>query len=253
VNWKLDMESNRLEGLDGIRPVRKTRAYEEIVRQVRTLTERELLKPGDRLPSERELAEQFQVSRVTVRQALSVLQAMGLIDSRVGDGTFAGASANPVVTVLAPMLSPPKSTLLEQLELRRLIEPEVARLAAERATDAQIDEMRRSITLQVQKLVEGVSFVEEDSALHLTIARSSQNSLLVRMIESIHELLRGSREESLRARTTMERSLAGHRRIIDAIARHDPAAARRAMLRHVLDVESMIIALHRRQQKDSTG
>lgn len=245
------MESNRLDGLDGIRPVKKTRAYEEIVRQVRSLTERELLKPGDRLPSERELAEQFRVSRVTVRQALSVLQAMGLVESRVGDGTFAGAPANPVVTVLAPMLNPPKSTLLEQLELRRLIEPEVARLAAERASDPQISEMRRSIQLQILKLDKGVSFVEEDSALHLTIARSSQNGLLVRMIESIHELLRGSREESLRARPSMERSLAGHRRIIDAIAKHDPAAARKAMLRHVLDVESMIIELPRSHPRDS--
>lgn len=245
------MEPNRLGALDGIRPVRKTRAYEEIVRQVQSLTERELLKPGDRLPSERDLAEQFRVSRVTVRQALSVLQVMGLIESRVGDGTFAGTPSNPVVTVLAPMLNPPKSTLLEQLELRRLIEPEVARLAAERASDAQIGEMRRSIQVQVMKLDEGISFVEEDSALHLTIARSTQNSLLVRMIESIHELLRGSREESLRARPSMERSLAGHRRIIDAIAKHDPAAARKAMLRHVLDVESLIIALPRSQQRDS--
>src|SRR5713226_912832 len=128
-----------------LRPIRKTRAYEEIVRQVQSLTEGEALKPGDRLPSERELAEQFQVSRVTVRQALSVLQAMGLVESRVGDGTFAGGSHNSVVTVLAPMLHPPKSTLLEQLELRRLIEPEIARLAAERATDAQVGEMRRSL------------------------------------------------------------------------------------------------------------
>lgn len=235
------MSDNHPDALDGIKPVRKTRAYEEIVRQVRTLTEREILKPGDRLPSERELAERFKVSRVTIRQALSVLQAMGVIDSRVGDGTFAGTASGPVVTILAPMLSPPRSTLLEQLELRRLIEPEVARLAAERATNAQIEQMRKSIELQVHKLDEGLSFVEEDSALHLTIARSSQNGLLVKMIESIHELLRGSREASLRERPTMERSLAGHRKIVDAIAKHDAAAARKAMLNHVLAVEEMIV------------
>lgn len=235
-----------------LRPIRKTRAYEEIVRQVKALTESEVLKPGDRLPSERELAEQFQVSRVTVRQALSVLQAMGLLESRVGDGTFAGGSHNSVVTVLAPMLNPPKSTLLEQLELRRLIEPEVARLAAERATEAQIDEMRRSLLHQRRLLDQEQSIVDEDSAMHLIIARSSQNSLLVRMMESIHELLRGSREESLRAHATMERSLAGHRRIIEAIAKHDPTAARQAMLRHVLDVEAMIIQLHGRQGQERT-
>jgi GntR family transcriptional repressor for pyruvate dehydrogenase complex len=239
------MEQKQSSAAVKLRPIRKTRAYEEIVRQVQSLTEGEALKPGDRLPSERELAEQFQVSRVTVRQALSVLQAMGLVESRVGDGTFAGGSHNSVVTVLAPMLHPPKSTLLEQLELRRLIEPEIARLAAERATDAQLSEMRRSLERQQRQLDLGQSIVDEDSALHMIIARSSQNSLLVRMMESIHELLRDSREESLRARSTTERSLAGHRRIIEAIGKHDPVAGRRAMLRHVLDVEAMIIELHR--------
>ena len=246
------MEYKQNSAAANLRPIRKTRAYEEIVRQVKSLTESEVLKPGDRLPSERELAEQFQVSRVTVRQALSVLQAMGLVESRVGDGTFAGGAHNSVVTILAPMLNPPKSTLLEQLELRRLIEPEVARLAAERATDAQLDEMRRSLTRQQRLLDQGQSIIEEDSALHLIIARSSQNSLLVRMVESIHELIRGSREESLRAHATMERSIAGHRHIIDAIAKHDPAAARRAMLRHVLDVEAMIIELHRGHPPERT-
>lgn len=239
------MERQQSSAAVKLRPIRKTRAYEEIVRQVQSLTASKAFKPGDRLPSERELAERFQVSRVTVRQALSVLQAMGVIESRVGDGTFAGGTRNSVVTVLAPMLHAPKSTLLEQLELRRLIEPEVARLAAERATDAQVGEMRRSLARQQRLLDQGQSIIEEDSALHLIIARSSQNSLLVRMMESIHELLRDSREESLRARATMERSLAGHRRIVDAIARHDRPAARQAMLRHVLDVQSMIIELQR--------
>jgi len=228
-----------------IRPVRKVRAYEEIVRQVRTLIEQADLKPGDRLPSERELAEQFEVSRVTVRQALSVLQAMGFIESRVGDGTFARQSERATVTALAAVLSPPRSTLLEQLELRLLIEPEVARLAATRATDAQIRDFDAYIEVQRQKMDAGVPFVDEDSALHLAIARSSGNGLLVRMIESIHELLRASREESLRTRAGMERSLGGHLRIIEAIRKHDGRGARRAMRRHVLEVEASITGANR--------
>jgi GntR family transcriptional repressor for pyruvate dehydrogenase complex len=112
--------------------------------------------------------------------------------------------------------------------------------------------MRRSLARQQRQLDQGQSIIEEDSALHLIIARSSQNSLLVRMIESIHELIRGSREESLREHATMERSIAGHRRIIDAIAKHDPTAARQAMLRHVLDVEAMIIELHRGRPPERT-
>ena len=224
-----------------IRPIRKTRAYEEIVRQLQSLIAQGQLKPGDRLMTERELAGQFRVSRVTVRQALSVLQAMGLVESRVGNGTFARTNGAPTVTVLAPMLNPPRTSLLEQLELRRLIEPEVARLAAGRATPAHTREMARFIDLQKQMMKQGRPFVEEDSAFHLAIARSAGNHLLSQMMESIHELLRDSREQSLQTRPAMARSLAGHQRIIAAVRKHDPKAAQRAMLRHVLEVESTII------------
>ena len=232
-----------------IRPIRKTRAYEEIVRQLQSLIAQGQLKPGDRLMTERELAAQFGVSRVTVRQALSVLQAMGLVDSRVGDGTFARESRGPTVTVLASMLNPARNSLLEQLELRRLIEPEVARLAADRATPAHTREMARFIQLQKQMMKQGRPFVEEDSAFHLAIARSAGNHLLSQMMESIHELLRESREQSLRTRPAMARSLAGHRRIIDAVRKHDPKAAQQAMLRHVLEVESTIIQWDRNQSE----
>lgn len=224
-----------------LRPIRKTRAYEEIVRQLQSFISRGELKPGDRLMTERQLAEQFRVSRVTVRQALSVLQAMGLVESRIGNGTFAGDARAPTVTVLASMLNPPRSSLLEQLELRRLIEPEVARLAADRATAAHIKQMARFITAQQRMMKEGRPFVDEDSAFHLAIARSAGNDLVLRMMESIHELLRESREQSLRTQSGMARSLAGHRRIIDAIGRHDPKAAQKTMLRHLLEVESNII------------
>jgi GntR family transcriptional repressor for pyruvate dehydrogenase complex len=226
-----------------IRPIRKTRAYEEIVRQVQGLIERGSLRPGERLPTERDLADQFGVSRVTVRQALSVLQAMGLIDSRVGDGTFARRQG-ATVTALGGMIQP-RTTLLEQLELRRLIEPEVARLAAARATESQIGEFATHIDAQRVKMDAGIPFVEEDSALHLAIARSSGNSLLVRMIESIHQSLWASREHSLRTRAAMESSFGGHLKIIQAIGRHDERGAHRAMLNHVREVESIIVDSNR--------
>lgn len=201
------------------------------------------LQPGDRLMTERELAEQFGVSRVTVRQALSVLQAMGLIESRIGDGTYARKSEAAIVTVLAPVLNP-YGNLLEQLELRRLIEPEVARLAAERATPMQTQDMVHFIELQEQMLSVGRPFVDEDSAFHLAIARSAGNDLVFRMMASIHDLLRDTREESLRTHEGMVHSLAGHRQILEAIQGHDPTAAHRAMLRHIRKVEAGILHSH---------
>jgi GntR family transcriptional regulator, transcriptional repressor for pyruvate dehydrogenase complex len=162
--------------------------------------EREVLRTGDRLPSERELAKQFGVSRVTVRQALSVLQAMGLIESRIGNRTFARAGHKALsVTDLASALRVAQENLTEQLELRRLIEPQVACLAAERATDADLDDLLRYISLQEARLSQGVPFVEEDGAFHLAIAQATKNSLLVKMVEGIQELLQESHEHSMRA------------------------------------------------------
>lgn len=227
-----------------IQRIRRTRAYEEIVRQLQALIAEGHLKPGDRLMTERELAEQFGVSRVTVRQALSVLQAMGLTESRIGNGTYARKSEAAVVTVLAPVLNPPHSGLLEQLELRRLIEPEVARLAAERATPAQTQDMAHFIELQEQMLSAGRPFVDEDSAFHLAIARSAGNDLVFRMMASIHDLLRDTREKSLNTREGMIHSLAGHRQILEAILRQDPKAAHRATLRHIREVEAGILRNH---------
>lgn len=227
-----------------IKPVRRVRAHEEVVRQLESLMQSGELSAGDRLPTERDLAEQFQVSRATVRQALSVLQAMGLIESRVGNGTFARAGDTALtITDLASALRMAQGALTEQLELRRLIEPQVALLAAERAVDKDLVEMRRCISLQEARLLEGTPFIEEDSAFHLAIAHSTKNTLLVKMIEGIHELLRESRERSLSTTTSMQRSLEGHRRLYQAIESGDRQAAYDAMLTHVLDVEGLALQL----------
>lgn len=169
-----------------------------------------------------------------------MLQAMGLVESRVGDGTFARA-APPVlaVTDLATALRMAQGTLADQLELRRLLEPLVASLAAERATDGDIDELSHYLSLQEARLAERVPFVEEDSAFHLAVARATKNALLVKMVEGIHELLRDSREYSLRTPGGMHRSLAGHRRLSAAIGDHDSQAAYDAMTAHILDVERL--------------
>ncbi len=167
-----------------------------------------------------------------------MLQAMGLIDSRVGNGTFARGQLT--VTPLASVLYGHSGTLGEQLELRRVIEPQVARLAAERATDSDIDEIFNWLRLQEAKLSSGLSFVDEDSAMHLAIARASRNSLLVKMIEGIHELLLPSRVQSLRTQAGNKRSLEGHTRICEAIRSRDGEAAYKAMLAHVVDVEHLI-------------
>lgn len=221
-----------------IQPVPRMRAHEEVARQLRELMQQGVLRPDDRLPPERELARRFGVSRATIRQALSVLQAVGLIESRAGDGTFTREDpATLNVTNLASALRAAQASLIEQLELRRLIEPQVASLAAARATGSDIEEMRRHLSEQEAHTSDSL-FIEADSAFHLAIASATKNSLLVKMVQGIHELLKESRELSWRAHGG-DRPLEEHRRITDAIRRHDSPGAYVAMMDHVLDVERL--------------
>lgn len=224
----------------GIRPIARTRAHEEVARQLQELMHQGLLRSGDRLPPERELATRFQVSRATIRQALTVLHTTGLIESRIGDGTFARAGDRDVsVTDLAGVLRGVPASLADQLEFRRLIEPEVASLAAERATDDELVTLRDHITAQEAKVGAGLSFVEEDSAFHLGIARATKNALVVKMVEGIHELLQESRERSQQTLDGTNASLAGHRLLYSAIRKRDSQAAYDAMLEHILNVERL--------------
>lgn len=232
-------ERDRGAGADiPIEPVTRTRAHEEVAGQLRELLQRGAIRAGDRLPPERDLAQRFHVSRATIRQALSALHSSGLVESRVGEGTFV-LSAGSGVPQLATVLRTANASLAEQLGLRRLIEPQVAQLAGEHAQEYDLDELAQYVSLQQARLREGVPFVDEDSAFHLAIARATKNTLLVKMVEGVHELLRDSREHSLRAAGGMRRSLEGHQHILDAIRDHNGPAAYDAMLAHIRDVERL--------------
>lgn len=223
-----------------IRRVAPTRAHDQVVHQLRDLMERGALGPGDRLPPERELAVQFGVSRATVRQALSALQSAGLVESLVGKGTFARLdAASASVSGLVDALRLAQGTLGDQMEVRRLVEPEVARCAATRAQESDLDHLRQSLARQEACVRERRPFLDEDSAFHLAIAYATGNPLLAKMIEGIHELLRGTREQSLETAEGVRRSFEGHQRIAAALLSGDGQAAHEAMVDHLLDVERL--------------
>lgn len=234
------MDRTRTTLETGIQQVAHTPAHEEVARQLRGLMQQGALGPGDRLPPERELAKRFGVSRSTIRQALFVLQTIGLIESRVGYGTF--TRKDPVglnVTDLASALRAAQGSLIDQLELRRLIEPQVASLAAERATGSELNELDKYIAEQESHVSDSL-FIEADSAFHLTIARATDNMLLVKMVEGIHELLQESRQRSWRAGGGT-RPLGEHRKICEAIRKHESQAAQTAMTHHILNVERLTL------------
>src|SRR5256712_213293 len=121
-----------------VAPIKSTRIYEEIVRQVKQMIAEGRLKSGDRLPPERDLAEKFVVSRSSVREALRALESLGLVEIRAGEGTFVReVSVESLIEPLALMMVSPREAIAERSEARHLLEPRIAALAARRRTDEQ--------------------------------------------------------------------------------------------------------------------
>jgi GntR family transcriptional repressor for pyruvate dehydrogenase complex len=227
------------KGLKLVR-IQKTKIYQDIVEQIKTLFLGDAIKEGDRLPTERELAEQFGVSRVTVRQALTVLHEMGLVESRPGGGTFVARGIKDLTAPLTGRLWAEKTLLQEPLEVRRIIEPEATALAASRATSKHLSEMRRILALQESKARSGQPITEEDTLFHEAIAKATGNSILIQLVQSLHQHLRASRHQSLIAPGGNRRSIDDHKKILSAIERKDAKAASRAMINHLRNVERLI-------------
>jgi GntR family transcriptional repressor for pyruvate dehydrogenase complex len=214
-----------------------------VVGQLHQLIEAGKLKAGDRLPSERELAETFRVSRSSVREAIKTLENEGLVISRPGSGTFITAlNVEAIVAPLASLLSRGKDALVDLFEMRCLVEPSIAALAAERATPADILRLKEIYTQQGQQIERDTSAVDSDAAFHLTIGQATHNAALQRLVAAIVEILKPIREKSLQTPGRAHKSLASHREILVAIERHDPELARQAMLRHIQAVEQNVLA-----------
>ena len=225
-----------------LKAIKKIRIHEEAVRQIRELINQGKLKAGDQLPSERELAETFKVSRTSVREALRALESKDLIVTRTGMGTFiADQPAESLVTSLASLMTEAKDGLADIFEMRKLIEPQIAGLAAERANEEDIRGLGRILETQREQIARGATGVEADTEFHFSIGKATQNQALQRLISGLMDLLSDSREESLQPAGRNEASLASHQHILAAIEKHDQEAARAAMFHHIDQVERNIL------------
>ena len=223
-------------------PIKSTRIYEEIVRQVKQLIAEGRLKSGDRLPPERELAEKFVVSRTSVREALRALESLGLIEIRAGEGTFVRqVSLDALVGPLALMMTSQREAIGELFEARRVLEPAIAALAASRATPEEVQEMERILESQAREVAAGRTGLAEDAAFHTAVGAAAHNHAITRIVHAIMDLLTQSREESLNTPGRPTRSHEDHRRVLAAIGRRDAEGARKAMLDHIEAVEGLVI------------
>jgi GntR family transcriptional repressor for pyruvate dehydrogenase complex len=225
-----------------IEPVKSTRIYEEIVRQVKQLIAEGKLKSGDQLPPERDLAEKFMVSRTSVREALRALQSRGLIEIRAGEGTFVrDISVETLIEPLALVILPHREAVGELFEARRLLEPAIAALAARRATPEDISEMARILEEQSKEIAQGRTGLSQDAAFHGAMAASAHNRAISRIDGALMDLLTQSREESLHTPGRPTRSHEDHQRILEAIRRRDEVGAHRAVLDHLTAVERLVM------------
>lgn len=213
---------------------RHTRIYKEITGRIRDLANSAMLRPGDRLPPERQLAELFQVSRNSVREAIKSLEQQGVLVSRPGSGTFVADQSEANLTqALERAFLRERHRLSDIFELRLLLEPQIAFLAAQRITDSECRRLDEMIAQQELALDASNVYREHDQAFHDFIAACTGNQAIGRLMEQIQDMLIESRDEALQSRRRCEDSFAGHTRLAQALRDHDPDRAREAMTLHL--------------------
>jgi DNA-binding FadR family transcriptional regulator len=217
-----------------ITPIKKTRVAEEAADRIRVLMLDGTFPPGEPLPSERHLAERFGVSRGSIRDALRTLETIGLVETRHGQGTFPHElSVDRLVAPLASVMAYRADLQDELLDVRRMFEPAVARVAALRATDEDLADLQRILETQRQKLKTGQSAIAEDTAFHAILARSTRNRVVMSIMATLNDLLVDSRTQSLLHKGRPARSIDGHEAVVAALRRHDAEGASQAMYNHI--------------------
>lgn len=221
--------------------IRRSKVYEEVARQIQNHIF-ENLKPGDVLPPERELAQKFGVSRSSVRDAIRSLELVGLLEPQQGRGTVVcEPSAEAVVGPLTAVILQKRKLVKELLDVRKIVEPALARRAAEHVTDAQIAELEQLLERQSSKTAKGEMAIAEDNDFHYRIALAADNAVLLQIADVLMDTLQETREKSLQTGGRPQKSLAGHRRILSALKRRDPAASEKAMRQHLEEIEDIVV------------
>jgi len=209
-------------------------AAEQVIAHVRGLIERGVLRPGDRLAAERELAQMVGVSRTSVRAGLRSLSAMGVVQTRQGAGTFIAAGPPTLMSEPLRLIASLHGLGLAGLfEVRRVLEAGTAALAAERATPEQIATISDEVTGMYSALHDPQTFLDYDLRFHRAVSAAANNPMLAAIIEAVAALFFEQRRVTIERAHNLKETADMHRKIYQAIRARSADAARAAMDEHV--------------------
>lgn len=220
------------------RTVKTSRLYEQIVQQVEDSILKGQLKPGDQLPAERDLAQRFGVSRTAVREAVKALREKGLVEAYSGRGTFVTNGTSHAIRQSLDLLIRinQQEGWTHLAELRYILEPEIAALAAPRIEEQLLTTMREAVATMDRNLHDPDAYVEADLDFHLALAEAAENPLILSLLDSIVGLLREQRSRIFNVDGGPERGQFHHKRILAAVETRNADAAREAMRAHLQQV-----------------
>lgn len=229
-------------------PIQSVRVFEQVAEQIEKRILKGELRSGDRLPTERDLAEQFHVSRTAVREAMKILAQKGLVDMRPGRGTIVIDGANEAMQDSIGLVM--KLRLGEVggsdnlVEVRGILEPEIAALAAVRATEKEMAAMREAVQAMDDNLNNADAYIAADNRFHEALAQATQNTLIIIFIKSIVNLLSEQRKQVFQVEGGPQRGQVHHKRILDHVIRREPEEARAAMHSHLQQVREDVRGNH---------
>lgn len=221
-----------------IAPIKKISVVDQAIERIYELIRTNQLQIGDRLPGERELSEALEISRSSLREAIRVLDIMGIVSVEPGNGMILDTPKlnTTVLGSIRYLLMQDKQRLSELIDVRRLLEGECAGLAARNATDEDIEELWRLLLELEKHHSERKYAIDKELALHDRIALASQNTIFIEMLLSIKGLLIESRESTVPQMGVTERTIESQRNIIQAITDRDSDRAKAYMLEHLTNV-----------------
>jgi GntR family transcriptional repressor for pyruvate dehydrogenase complex len=231
-----------------LRPVRKSLLYEEVVERLREFIDVQQLRPGDRLMPERELAERLGVSRTSVRQALTALRVLGMVDIRPGDGVYLVRGAEDLIPSLALEVLQSEVDHPMIWEVREAVETQAARLAATRRTADDLERMEAALEAMEESVEAGGEGIVGDRHFHEAILDAAHNAMLRRLFEQLAEAIDRTSQSSLSLKGQPPISLDAHRAVYECIRRGEVEQAGERMREHMAVSASTVLAARRNKR-----